>query len=223
MYEVGIKGEKKKKKTYVNTLRCGNCQEYARLYIYIYISASQQKARYSLTRQMGGHSMYTSKFFFFSWTPQGRQKRSGWKIKNERKKKRAHTTNHCVKNRHTWYTRGATKNCQQQGATIHLWQLTTFHFFFLRMKTANTVVWGVGKLTIQGCDYLQNSIKTVQKKKGVIKEQLWSKPRLSFYEKLPMPSHEQSRSSSNRQVQWSLLPTVCKALLTLRPSCNLVT
>lgn len=97
-------------------------------------------------------------------------------------------------------------------------------FFFLRMKTANTVVRGVGKLTIQGCDYLQNSVKTVQKKKGIIKEkqQLWSKPRLSFYEKLPMPSHEQSRSSSNRQAQCSLLPTVCKALLTLRPWCKLV-
>lgn len=88
VYEVGKNGGKKKRPTSIHWDVEIVRNMHMSIYLYIYISASQQKARYSLTRQMGGHSMYNSKFFFFSLELVFRigKKHSGWKVRSEHPK-----------------------------------------------------------------------------------------------------------------------------------------
>lgn len=194
------------------------------VYIFIYISllANKRLATLLLDRWAGIRCTLLNSFFFFL-NSSGEAEAFGMKNNQRTRKKKGPVQRITAWKTGVPDTQEGQQKIVNNKALPYIYGSQQRSIFFSSDENGEySSSGGVGKLTIQGCDYLQNSVKTVQKKKGVIKEQLWSKPRLSFYEKLPMPSHEQSRSSSNRQAQWSLLATVCKALLTLRPSCNLV-
>lgn len=96
VYEVGRNGQKKRPTSIhwdVEIVRNMHMSMY--LYIYIYLSASQQNARYSLTRQMGGHSMYNSKFFFFFFSRTRFQERQkAFRMKSKKRAPWKRTTNH---------------------------------------------------------------------------------------------------------------------------------
>lgn len=141
------------------------------VYIFIYISllANKRLTTLLLHRWAGIRCTLLNSFFFFLDSFLGEAEAFG--IKNNKRthtqKKNTGLYNESLREKLAYliHKRGQKKMSTTRCYHTSMAANNVPFFFFLRMKTANTVVRGVGKLTIQGCDYLQNSVKTAQKKK----------------------------------------------------------